>query len=89
MVVRGFLFDSNGLSRQQVPHWWRNFVHGVLPPLSQRPARNWEQSMHMLNGYLVPWHAVYWLHHDQDKVTRRYIDFYDEHAYTWFLLNWS
>jgi hypothetical protein len=87
MVVRIFLFDSGSNSREQVPDWWRNFVHDTLPI---RRLQEGSENRRLLNVALLPWHAQYWMHVRPDATpTRRYIDFYDEAAYHWFLLKWS
>jgi hypothetical protein len=38
---------------------------------------------------LLEYSASYVIMNSQDGALRRYVDFYDEEAYTWFILRWS
>jgi hypothetical protein len=86
MVLRVFLFQHGEHSREQVPQWWRNFVHATLP---RGHVLTPTQSQDALNHALMHWHAQYWYHGVPNQPTHRYIDFYDSAAYTWFLLHWT
>lgn len=80
MVYSVKLFDS----REQFYHtfkWWRNFTRENPP--GQRFNR--EET----NTRLLEYSASYVIMNSQDGALRRYVDFYDEEAYTWFILRWS
>ena len=69
--------------------WWWKFLHGTdkrSGPLTT------EERIEAINLELLNWSAQLWRH--EQTATRHndrsaYIDFYDEQAYTWFVLRWS
>ena len=75
-VYTVYLF--NQASRQnEMPKWWLNFVFGN--DLA-------EASLDEVNEALLDYHASFSY---QVRGSRRYIDFYDDQAYSWFVLRWS
>lgn len=75
---------------QATPYkWWWNFVGGVdqgsrvLTP---------EEHIDIINLELLNWSAQLWQYGQRSMFYTNqsvYIDFYDEQAYTWFVLRWA
>ena len=69
--------------------WWWKFLHGTdkrSGPLTT------EERIDSINIELLNWSAQLWDHCRKDAsyaYQSAYIDFYDEQAYTWFILRWS
>ena len=77
------------------PHaWWYNWVTSVKAGPSGTPV---DKRIDMLNAELMNWSAQLWqnepvpheLGTTVSKYRNVYLDFYDEHAYHWFILRWS
>ena len=81
MIYTVELFNSKATNYSTTPQWWRNFIRGNTPGnrfnREETNDRLWEYSA----SYVV-------LNRDMGDV-QRYVDFYDEKAYTWFILRWS
>lgn len=80
------LFNSNAPSYAMSPKWWRNFIRGNAPG----HRYNREET----NNRLLEYSASYVVMTERNPPAvppriARYVDFYDEAAYTWFVLRWS
>lgn len=64
---------------QQIPNWWRNFVTESFSDFS---------NMDEINDKLFPFMAQFSYMGESNSTAKRYIDFYDEEAYTAFVLRW-
>jgi hypothetical protein len=74
------LFDSNK-PNVRTPSWWRNFVRSN--PSGERFNRE------VINDRLLEYSGSYSVAHHAMSGVHRHLDFYDEKAYTWFVLRWS
>ena len=75
------LFEENGKMFPDVPQWWRNFAMSVEG-----------DSVEEVNHALLDYSASFWIAKPaipENGYGDRYLDFYDEHAYSWFMLRWS
>lgn len=82
-VIRIKLFGENA-SEPDIPYWWVKFARGC--------GYNDFSTIEEVNECLMDWSANFWIAKHTDDVRDlgdRYIDFYDEHAYTWFMLRWK
>jgi hypothetical protein len=80
MVHSVLLFEPD--TGKEIPHWWRNF--GKLAG----------EDIDGINDQLLEYsaHFVCMVERKENgprRFGRRYIDFYDEQAYFWFVLRWS
>lgn len=81
MYITVPIFDSSNASDGSgSPRWWRNFIRENPP--GQRFSND------TTNDRLLEYSASYVVVINSEKVCR-YVDFYDEQAYTWFLLRWA
>jgi hypothetical protein len=71
--------DYNG---RFLPQCWVNFVHYHRFQHSEFYGVLLRER---ISRALLEYHAVYWEH----EGGKEFIDFYDELAYTWFVLKWS
>lgn len=82
-MIRVKLFDGDiDYKSDAIPRWWINFNDGVGD----------FATVDKVNTELMNWSASFWIakHPDNNLLLGdRYIDFYDEHAYTWFIMRWS
>jgi hypothetical protein len=65
-----------------VPKWWQNFCHGA----------DVGDSIDDVNEKLMDWSASFWISKNTVNSIEygdRYLDFYDEPAYVWFMLRWA
>ena len=81
-MIRIKLFEENGKVFPDVPPWWYNF------------AMSFEgESVEEVNYALLDYSASFWIANNTIPKNAgygdRYLDFYDEHAYSWFMLRWS
>jgi hypothetical protein len=82
MVYSVKLFSSRDPDPlRAIPHWWKNFTRNNPP--GQRFNR--EET----NTRLLEYSASYVVMSTHTGILRRYVDFYDEKAYIWFVLRWS
>lgn len=86
MISKLLYFESpDGTETCGPPRWWLNFVksHGVV-------ANTLEPFLDQRNLQLLEYSAQCHRHQAVGCRTRKYtIDFYDEKAYTWFMLKYS
>lgn len=83
MVYTVALFDSSNPDALGSPVWWRNFIR------SNPPGERFNRET--TNDRLLEYSASYSLiqREGMRSGVYRYLDFYDEKAYTWFVLRWS
>lgn len=78
-MIRVRIFEEDS-RLSDIPQWWYNFC---LPDYDEEE----------LNQRLLDWSANFWVATTKrpDKIGYgdRYIDFYDESAYTWFMLRFT
>jgi len=88
-MKRVLISDKNSMS----PHaWWYKFVNSVH---LGNDTFSTEQRIDIVNAELMNWSAQLW----RDNATivsdsasdekSAYLDFYDEQAYTWFIMRWA
>ena len=81
-MIRIKLFEDNSKAFPDVPRWWFNFAMSVKG-----------DSVEDINHALLDYSASFWIANTTIPKNigygDRYLDFYDEHAYTWFMLRWS
>jgi len=74
--------------------WWYKFIASVK---HGKYGQTVEQRIDVLNTELINWSAQLWQNepvpHELgttiSKYRNVYLDFYDEQAYTWFILRWA
>ena len=69
--------------------WWWQFIRSVD---KRSHALSTEDRIDIINSELLNWSAHLWQHQPAGvdwPHKNAYIDFYDEQAYTWFVLRWS
>ena len=82
-MIRIKLFEENGKMFPDVPQWWMNF------------ATSFEgESVEEVNHALLDYSASFWIANTTipnipGGYGDRYLDFYDDHACSWFILRWS
>jgi len=74
------LFDPNDPTEGS-PRWWKNFIR-ANPPGTRF-------NISVTNDRLMEYSANYVVTGGQGGDVQRYLDFYDQRAYTWFLLRWA
>jgi hypothetical protein len=77
-MIRIKIFDEDR-HPSEIPRWWYNFL----------PDSFGEEE---INHALMDWSANFWIAKPVNPLSGygdRYLDFYDEHAYTWFMLRWT
>jgi hypothetical protein len=89
-MIRVLISDHGNASPYD---WWYNFIESV------RRGRNStiNQRIDIINEDLMNWSAQLWqnepippeLGTTVSKYRNVYLDFYDEQAYTWFVLRWA
>lgn len=71
--------------------WWLNFIEYCFP--HPRTPMGTHEHIEIANVELMNWSAQLWIKDKPDLLWRHaeslYLDFYDEHAYHWFVLRWS
>ena len=77
-MIRIEVFEYGAYRNTVIPQWWKNFTR----------AHGHKYKDH-INEALLPWHANFWTHGNEMAGYTRYLDFYDEKAYVWFMLRWS
>ena len=80
-MIRIKVFEEN-MQVIVVPKWWQNFCIGG----------DVDDSVDDVNRKLMDWSANFWIARNTDsrfEYGDRYLDFYDEQAYVWFMLRWS
>lgn len=85
-MIRVLLSEKGRATQYQ---WWWKFLHDTDERNVPYTA---EERTDIINLELLNWSAQLWDHRRQGAsyaFTNAYIDFYDEQAYTWFLLKWS
>lgn len=80
MVHSVLLFEPD--SEKDIPHWWRNFGKHSVDDIDGINEQLLEYSAHFVC-------MVERKENGPRRFGRRYIDFYDEQTYTWFILRWS
>jgi hypothetical protein len=87
-MIRVLLSDKG----QATPHqWWWKFLHGTDNYKRTTPLTT-EERIDVINLELLNWSAQLWDRSQKDAsyaYQSAYIDFYDEQAYSWFLLRWA
>lgn len=63
------------------PRWWRNFIRGNPPGERFNKESTNNRLFEYAGSYVV-------LGGGSSAPVLRYVDFYDEKAYVWFLLRW-
>jgi hypothetical protein len=88
-MKRVLISDKNDMS----PHaWWYKFVNSVN--LGNNTFST-EQRIDIVNAELMKWSAQLWrdnatiLSDSASDTKSAYLDFYDEQAYTWFIMRWA
>lgn len=83
-MIRVKLFDGDTDYKSDIiPRWWLNFAESTGDDLTTVDEANIE---------LMNWSASFWIaKHKENKLLPgdRYLDFYDEQAYTWFIMRWA
>ena len=79
MVYTVALFDSK--NPDVTPVWWKNFTR------NNPPGHRFDREE--TNTRLLEYAASYSVMSRNGRGTNRHLDFYDEPAYTWFMLRWS
>ena len=74
------LFDPNDPTKGS-PRWWKNFLR-ANPPGNRFNIR-------VTNDRLMEYSANYVVTGSSGGSVRRYLDFYDQRAYTWFIMRWA
>ena len=80
-MIRIKLFEDNSKAFPDVPRWWFNFATSIEG-----------ESIEDINHALLDYSASFWIAKPAIPINGygdRYIDFYDAHAYTWFMLKWA
>lgn len=82
MVHSVLLFDPKNIHRES-PIWWRKFCDECSGAGAER--------LETINAALMDYAAHFHCTKNGGMQTwgNRYIDFYDERAYNWFILRWS
>lgn len=63
------------------PTWWKKFIRG------NPPGTRFNHDV--TNDRLFEYSASYIAIHNNPRGMLRYLDFYDEQAYIWFMLRWA
>jgi hypothetical protein len=85
-MIRILLSDKGSTPSCQ---WWWNFINSVE---QRSDALTTQERIDIINLELLNWSAHLWQHGQRSVFYTNqsaYIDFYDEQAYTWFVLRWT
>jgi hypothetical protein len=90
-MIRVLISDHGNISPYD---WWYNYAASVRNGPSNITV---DQRIDVLNIELMNWSAQLWqnepIPHELgttvSKYRNVYLDFYDEQAYTWFIMRWS
>ena len=80
MIYTVELFNSDNPGTRS-PQWWKNFIRG------NKPGERFNKES--TNDRLLEYSASYVVMSGGSSApVLRYVDFYDEQAYLWFVLRW-
>lgn len=87
-MISILLSDKGSTPAQE---WWWQFIRSVD---KKSQASTTDDHIDVVNLELLNWSAHLWQHQPTGAdwpLARKnaYIDFYDEQAYTWFVLRWT
>jgi len=84
-MIRVKIFDSEAeYQSDDIPKWWLNFANTA--------GADEFTTIDEVNTELMNWSASFWISENKEQSLLfgdRYLDFYDERAYTWFIMRWS
>ena len=88
-MIRVLISDKGDVSAHS---WWYNFIKNAN---SGNSLMQTDERIDLINVELMNWSAQLWQNEPMTPedvnvaYKNAYLDFYDDHAYHWFVLRWS